>query len=485
MLQKSLLCICYMRRGLMGKSGKKKPYWYRLTVFTLTSLFLGGVAYILGVVLIRNSATYVTIDNTRELFKVNTTIRHPGKLAFGKKENILILCMGLDENRDLRGIGYTKGSRTDTIFVLSLNRHAKRLGILSIPRDTWVYINDKYGYGKINSVYANAFWDEYDKSGDYEKAQQAGIMQLRKTIQDFLGVNVDYYVLLKIKAVKELVDAIGGVTVDVEKDMDYDDNWGKLHIHLKKGKQKLKGEELVGYARFRHDAEGDWGRIRRQQQVISALVRELKKPIHIMHIDNIAKVVKENIDTDLTLSQIIDIAHVYKDFNRDNIVKGVVSGYDDWAAGMMIVVPDEGEVHRLVRRVLRNPEDILPEEIRVQVINASNFPALGDSVAEKLRAEGFVVNQVAWDGQEKKTFTDIVDHYHNPQGVKVLRRALGFKGGEIVFKPNTNLQWPVDFTLILGDDYYEYEQAMNPPKSPLPMPQIDKEPAVKFQSTEQ
>ena len=207
---------------------------------------------------------------------------------------------------------------------------------------------------------------------------------------------MDYYVLIKIKASREVVDAIGGITVDVEKDMDYDDSWGKLHIHLKRGRQKLNGAQAVGYARYRHDEEGDWGRIRRQQQVIQALARELKKPVHIMHISKLAKIIKNNMDTNLELGQIIDIAHVYKNFNPKNVVKGVISGYDDWAGGGMVIVPHELETKRLVRRILKSSLQVVPEEIRVRVWNKDASREQLNWVADKLRSDGYKVMEVSY-----------------------------------------------------------------------------------------
>lgn len=442
-------------------------------VFLLTS-FLAAATYVVATAFLRDNQKLTTIQVKKQIVQIKNSISNPGELVFKDKERILILCLGLDENRDLKGIGYTKGSRTDTIFILALDRKARRLGILSIPRDTWVYISDYYGYGKINSVYAEAFWSAYQESNhDYEQAELAGIIQARKTIEEFLDVEIDYYVLLKIRASIELIDALGGINVNVEKDMDYDDNWGNLHIHLKKGRHRLTGEEAIGYARFRHDEEGDWGRIRRQQQVIQALMRELKKPVHIMHVREIARVAKRNLDTDLTVPELIDLANVYKNFNQSRISKGVITGYDDWAGGMMILVPHEEETKRLVRRVLRNPSDILPEEIRIRVINGSSIPGLAEEVVEDLQRENFVVIRQEYDGEEFAPFSRIIDHYNNPTGIKVVENSLGFKFTKKTKQLNEQLVWPLDFTIVLGDDYYEHLQYLEAQREKLPVPRID------------
>ena len=177
-----------------------------------------------------------------------------GERVFGNTDRLNVLLLGIDYNHDDKGIIYTKGARSDTMMVVSLSRDAKFLNVVSIPRDTRVYIGEGYGYEKINSAYS-----------------YGGVEQAKKTASEFLGVPIQHHVVVKVSGAKDLIDALGGLAIDVEKDMDWDDNWGNLHIHLKKGPQLLNGEQAVGYARFRMDEEGDRGRIRRQQQVIRVL----------------------------------------------------------------------------------------------------------------------------------------------------------------------------------------------------------------------
>jgi LCP family protein required for cell wall assembly len=490
----------------------KKINIYRLIVITMITSFLAAVTYVVATAFMRSNPTF---NPQRQLIEIHQTMTNPGQLAFGDRERILILCLGLDENRDEKGIGYTKGSRTDTIFILNLDKKGERMGILSIPRDTWIDLGEKYGNGKINSAYSEAFWEEYEKSGhDYEKAKMAGIMQARKVIQDFLGIDIDYYAMIKIKAAREIVDTVGGLTVDVEKDMDYDDNWGNLHVHLRKGRQRLDGASAVGYARFRHDEESDWGRIRRQQQVIQALVSELKKPIHIMHINGLARIVKTNLDTDLDLSQIIDIAQVYRKFSQKNIIKGVVSGGDDWAGGAMIIVPNEEETRRLVGRVLRSPSEILPEELRVRVFSRNAPPGTLQAVIDSLKADGYNVEAAgefaepeiepapsptpdetespAPEGTPSESpspsvtpmeipreppyyGTEIIDHFGNPGVMFKLCRAMKFYKGRVTRKQDDNRDAPADFTLIVGSDYYVMPDDPRQPEdsSPPPIPTDD------------
>lgn len=443
--------------------GKRKINIFRLVVIGLIALFISGIAYIVVMAYYDSKTPY---DLGKNLVKpaiigIQGGLR-PGELMFKSRDEKIILCMGLDENRDQQGIAHHKGSRTDTIFLLRVDKYGRKLGVLSIPRDTWVYISDRYGENKINTAYSLAFLDVYDFSLDnYEEAKAAGVAQLKETIEDFLGIRIDHYVLIKIQAATELLDAIGGVYIDVEKDMDYDDYWGNLHIHLKEGNQRLSGHDAIGYARFRHDEEGDWGRIRRQQQVIEALVRELRKPANIGRIPNIAEVIKKNLETDMLLLEMIDLAHVYKSFNRENMVRGVITGDDQVnIGGASVILPFEDEKYRIVRRVLRDSESIRPEDLRIIVYNGSGVSGMAETLADKLREYHYdVINGGNTEDEEPVTITHIEDHYCNKEGLVTLKSLLKEIHPETKTKAGNDNHYFPDFTITVGTDL---AQTLNP-----------------------
>jgi polyisoprenyl-teichoic acid--peptidoglycan teichoic acid transferase len=383
------------------------------------------------------------------------TVAFKDKMTGEVRDKLVVLVVGLDENRDHRGIVHHKGSRTDTIFLLSLDRRAEKIGILSIPRDTWVRISDKYGENKINSAYTEAFWDAYTASNEsYEYAKSQGIAQVIETVQNFTEVEIDRYVLLKIKAAEELVDAIGGIPVDVEKRMDYIDNWGNLNIHLDKGPQHLKGKDLVGYARFRHDEEGDWGRIRRQHQVVDALVREFKKPHNLAKIDVLAKVIKNNIETDFDINDLIDLAKVYRNFKTDRITTGVIIGEDRVMLGCLAVIPDQMIKERLIARIIDNPAYIEIKNQWVQVLNGCGIIGLGGKTADRLKDIGYDIVEVGNvdDKNEDAEKTTIIDYYINPEGVEILKKMLGLTDVIVVNQKNGDKETTLDFTVIVGRD---------------------------------
>lgn len=168
-----------------------------------------------------------------------------GKVDKNGKVNVLLL--GVDSRNE-------EQSRTDTIMVAQYdpkNHHAK---LVSIMRDIYAEIPGYQNY-KINTAYF-----------------LGGPELLRKTLKQNLGLDVQYYALVDFKGFTKIVDTLSpdGIEINVEKPMS-----AHIGVSLEPGVQKLNGKELLGYARFRHDSEGDFGRVRRQQEVIDALKDEL------------------------------------------------------------------------------------------------------------------------------------------------------------------------------------------------------------------
>ena len=337
-----------------------------------------------------------------------------GKRVFGNNERMNILIVGIDYNYDSKGILYTKGARSDTILIMSLSREAEFLNLVSIPRDTQVLIADDIGYGKINSAYS-----------------YGGIEQARETVSNFLGIPIHHHVILKVSGAKDVVDALGGLPIDVEKNMDYDDNWGKLHIHLKKGPQVLDGEQAVGYARFRMDEEGDRGRIRRQQQVVRALGRKLKEPAMLSRIEALAKVVKQNLDTDLNLWQMADLANLYSSFDFAKMRTAAIVGDDAVDPnGISYIVPYDPENRRTVRRLLQNLDWLQKDDLRIRILYKKAPSYLAYDLADQLYEAGFrgvQVEALAFSDEANTDETRLVWYSEVPRLKGVLQAVVGMR----------------------------------------------------------
>jgi LCP family protein required for cell wall assembly len=273
------------------------------------------------------------ITNVRDTVRV---IQDPRQF-FPGRDRITVLCLGLDRNilrsrnPKLNGMPYTKGARSDVLMVASLDLADRTVHVLSIPRDTWMEYPGAHA-GKINEAHA-----------------RGGIPYTRQAVERLLEVPIDYHVVIRQEAIEAVAAALGGVRVNVEKDMDYDDRWGQLHIHLKRGEQELDGRQLVGYLRFRHDAEGDLGRIRRQQQVLHAIARELKRPVVLTHAGALIDAIHGSVQTDLAPEQQLALAHLFHRLGPDR-VQTVSLPIIPLRGGS--VVPDEARKQAAVARLL-------------------------------------------------------------------------------------------------------------------------------------
>jgi len=363
-------------------------------------------------------------------------LQEPGSVAFKDRERLNILCLGVDYNHDSKAQLYTKWVRSDTIFVVSIDRKAETLNMVSIPRDTRVEIPG-YGYDKINAAFAT---------------METGNLQLtRQTVQKFLGIPIDHTVVIKPYAAESLVDAIGGVTVKIDRDMDYDDNWGDLHIHLKKGQQRLSGKQAVGFVRFRADEEGDRGRIRRQQQFLSAMLSELKSFKTLTHANGIARAARDNIQTTLSFAELVDLARLYHGFDRHRMKTAKIDGEDAFYGGAACIEPDEAQKRRIVATLLRGGSPA-PADVRLEILNASEVAGAARRLADMLAARGFNVVRVASAPTEDRTC--VMDHAGDPSVSKVVTGVLGPLKVVADRQPDAE----ADLTIVLGRDWREKDR---------------------------
>lgn len=248
----------------------------------------------------------------------------PKEYVFGQQKRLNILCLGVDYNHDRKGQPHSKGARSDTIIVLSFDAETMKVSALSIPRDLRVHISDSEGDNKINSAYTFG-----------------GAKASRDVVSKLLGIPIHYTIAVRVKAAKEMVDAMGGLAVNVEKDMDYDDNWGNLHIHLKKGRQHLNGEQVVGYCRFRHDEESDFGRMRRQQQVIRVVTSQMTKNTNLQTVDKLARIFRRNVTTDLAYSKMFTLGRLFRSADKSKVKTQSFAVMDDPGSFDLLPVPEK------------------------------------------------------------------------------------------------------------------------------------------------
>ena len=295
--------------------------------------------------------------------------------VFGKQK-LRVLVLGLDENWTQGDEMYTSSARSDTMLAVNVDLNSHQVGIVSIPRDLWVHV-PKSGYEKINEAIADA-----------------GPERSEQTVVDNLNFPpFDNYIVLKIDATKNLVDAIGGLDVNVEKDMDYDDTWGHLHIHLKKGPQHLDGEQTVGYIRFRHDPEGDYGRMRRQRQVIGEIVKQMRNPEIFAKLPALIGLVQQNVRTDMTYDKLFYLGLALRSETPGMVHTVQLPAEEGFTDGQSVLFYDAVAGRPIVQKyfVAGFGNEFDPSTVHVIVDNGSGRPGAASAMADYLRQRGFVV----------------------------------------------------------------------------------------------
>ena len=190
----------------------------------------------------------------------------------------------------------------DTLMVATYDVKKQKVGVVSIPRDT-IVDRDWSRYPKINGAYSK------------------GVEQVRKEVSHLLGIPIDYYIKVDIKAFVALVDEVGGVDFDVPVDMNYDDPWQNLSIHYKKGMQHLNGQQALEVVRFRHNNDmsgySDVGRTQTQQALLTAVAQKVLSWGNVPKVANFVNLFDTYVDTDLAVDDMIYFATqaVYMDLN--------------------------------------------------------------------------------------------------------------------------------------------------------------------------
>ena len=218
-------------------------------------------------------------------------------------DELLFLVVGLDE------VTQQRWSRTDTLILVHADLATGEIHLISIPRDTRVFIDDEHGNDKIN--HANAY---------------GGILKTMRTVRNFLGIDLDYYVEFDFEAVKHVVDAVGGVDVNVTVPIR---TWppNNPDVDLRPGWQRVNGEEALMFARFRKGYEdGDIGRLNAQQHLIVQMVKEMLKARNIVRLPQLLDIYFEEIGTNLDLGKVRELIPLAGRFSGDNIKRTYIPG---------------------------------------------------------------------------------------------------------------------------------------------------------------
>ncbi|MEY2985455.1 MAG: Cell envelope-associated transcriptional attenuator LytR-CpsA-Psr, subfamily [Cyanobacteriota bacterium] len=356
-----------------------------------------------------------------------------------------ILVMGIDRVETANGEQEQDvfRGRSDTMLLVRFDPRENTLKLLSIPRDTRVVIPN-VGYTKIND--ANVY---------------GGAKLAARVIRENFGeVPIDRYVQVTTNAFRELVDLVGGVEVFVPTPMVYEDKTQNLTINLEAGLQTLSGEQAEQFARFRHDANGDIGRVQRQEILLKALQKRLNNPTLLTRIPQAIQILQNSVATNLSVEEILALANFGRQLERQEVqmvmLPGRFSQLEEFDGKSYWVMSHAGG-----RQIMRQYFDVVyeadpwttprqrsPESLYIALQNASDDPSAMQRVKDYLREQGFYNLYEIAESPQLLRETEIVVQQGDLEAAHYLQRRLG--GGHVEASSTGDLG--SDLTLRVGMD---------------------------------
>ncbi len=385
-------------------------------------------------------------------------------------EDIYVLAMGKSQNM------------TDAIMVIKYSPKNQQASMFSIPRDTFVGTDkDKAtAWDKINSKY------------------QLGAQNTIDEVNKLTGLNIKYYLTVDTKALRDLVDAIGGVDFDVPINMDYDDCTQDLEIHLTAGMQHLNGQQAEGLVRFRHNNNGtsysteygdnDLGRMKTQREFIKVVLKQLMKAENITKINQLMQIAQEEVATNIEWDVAKDYIPALLKFNTDNLKTSALPGVAQYCNKVAVFLANTDKAKDIVKDLFLTQQDntqtsdddttdnttatntttkkdlnevrkqlasggtsstqsIDASELKIEVLNASGASTKLTSALKQLENQGYKVTKKGTTTPVDKTV--IIDRTNNSIATEYAIKSLIGVGTTKSGENNSD----VDFTIILGKDY--------------------------------
>ena len=300
----------------MGNGDKKNKSSYVKYILILVVVFIlsGMVGAFFANALVDNKPDYNEDDKK-------------GMLVANDKATVMI--MGVDERADDVG-------RSDTLMIATLDPDKNQAALLSVPRDTRVKIKG-HGFDKINAAYADG-----------------GRKLTQETFESLLNTHIDHYIKINVHGFTKIIDALGGIDIDVEKRMYYEDPWdddGGLYIDLQPGMQHMDGKTAITYVRYR-DEEGDIGRIKRQQNFMKAVMDKLVSPTIIPKLPAIVSAVSDSVETDMSVSEILSFLGTLQDAKDNGLKSEMLPGKPVYIEGISYWVPDISKTRQILANTL-------------------------------------------------------------------------------------------------------------------------------------
>lgn len=350
---------------------------------------------------------------------------------------------------------------SDAMLLIRFDPATQKVAVLSIPRDTRV---DIQGVGKTKINFANYV---------------GGAPLSAQTVSQVLGdIPIDRYIRFNVNGFGKLVDALGGVDVYVPKKMKYQDDSQHLYINLNAGQQKLDGSKAIQYMRYRHDDLGDIGRIQRQQAFFRAFIDQKLKPGAITKFPELLAIVKDNIDTNLSVEEVLALVGYTSKIDRKNIQMHMAPGrfsnsgeFDSlsyWILDNRRLAKIMSQSFGIMKKADTSLEESTPQNLRIAIQDSMSQPEGSKKATTVLSKAGYAQVFPASDRWTKPLAkTQIVAQSGDRESAEKLREALGI--GEVVIESTGDIE--SDITVRVGKDWLQTNNIPLKPVKPTPTKQ--------------
>ena len=329
---------------------------------------------------------------------------------------------------------------SDTMLMLRFDPRNERVSVMSIPRDTRTNVD-----GLVTKI------NEANREGGPALSAQA--------VSELMGgVAIDRYMRINVQGVEKLIDALGGVKVDVPQDMKYQDDSQHLYINLKEGEQRLDGDKAMQFLRFRYDDKGDIGRVQRQQIFMRSLAEQALNPTTIARLPKILSVIQSHVDTNLSVEELVALVGYSAQTRRSDVqmmmLPGDFSDYADYELSYWL--PNYAEIDRLSEQYFGldggynvSSEYKDPSSVRVAIQDSTYDDLAVQSLINTLYDTGYQNVFVDRSLREPLRDTRIVAQRGDVESAQDIQQFLNV--GEVRVESTGNLE--SDITIQLGEDW--------------------------------
>ncbi len=348
--------------------------------------------------------------------------------AAGTQDRLLVLFLGTDEKLEA-------STRADSMMLISLDTATGEAGVLSIPRDTRVWIPSRQRWERVNAAYAHG-----------------GPAMALEAVSYLLGVPVEYYVHTDFQGFEQLVDVLGGVEINVKRRMHYVDKAGGLEIDLHPGVQVLDGKKALQYVRYR-DRLGDVslvdpfneaydGRVERQRQFFEAIVSQTLSPSSLVKLPQLVTQVFRIVNTNLPWDRVLNLAMAGSKFSADKLQTAVLPGNSQVLNDAWYWIINEEKAKAVIDTVIHGK----PEPLKLVVLNGNGRSGVAQEVADLLGYYGYDVVSLGNAEHFDYATTQVVVSSRDAERVKPLADYLGASIQESDTEDSR-------VTVIVGRDY--------------------------------